>query len=435
MRVLLHTGKGGVGKTTVSAATALAAARRGHRTLVLSTDPAHSLADVLGLPIGPDPGEVSGAPGLWAAQVDTRVRLEQAWAAIRDYLVGVLAARGMAQVQAEELTELPGAEEVLALLEVRRHAESGRFDAIVVDCAPSGETLRLLALPETVSFYANRLMGTPRRVLRSVAASLIGSAAGLPQGEVRDAVGDLLAELAAARNLLCDLSTSSVRLVLTPERVVLAEARRLHTALTLHGYPVDEVLVNRVVPAKAGGQFLAGWRAAQQEVLGDIGESFGGVAIRQVPLTQQEPVGLSDLTELAAAVFADADPLVIASAPPAMSVAPIPDGYRLCLPLPHVERSELDLVRSGDDLVITLGAVRRRIALPSVLRRCSTVGAELVGEELRVDFRPDPMRWPSALAADGGRPAAEGPAADSVVAPGPVSRAGSVAHAAAGGTR
>ena len=146
-----------------------------HRTLVLSTDPAHSLADVLGIPIGPDPDEVPGVPGLFAAQVDTRIRLEQAWSAIRQYLVGVLAARGMAEVQAEELTELPGAEEVLALLEVRRHAESGRFDAIVVDCAPSGETLRLLALPETIAFYAGRLMAAPRRVLRSVAASLVGA--------------------------------------------------------------------------------------------------------------------------------------------------------------------------------------------------------------------------------------------------------------------
>lgn len=402
MRILLHTGKGGVGKTTVSAATAIAAGVRGHRTLVISTDPAHSLADVLAAQIGPDPAEVPGAPGLWAAQVDTRVRLEQAWSVIREYLVGVLAARGMAEVQAEELTELPGAEEVLALLEVRRQARSGRFDAIVVDCAPSGETLRLLALPETVSFYAERLMGTPRRVLRSVAASLvggslIGAGAGLPRAEMRDAVGDLLAELAAARTLLCDPAVSSVRLVLTPERVVLAEARRLHTALTLHGYPVDEVLVNRVVPAAAGGEFLAGWRTAQQEVLADIGESFGATSIRQIPMSASEPVGLADLRDLGSTLFADDDPLAIASAPAAMSVAASAGGYRMCLPLPHVERSEVELVRSGDDLIVTLGSVRRRLALPSVLRRCSAIGAELAGEELRIDFRPDPARWPASL--------------------------------------
>ena len=304
MRILLHTGKGGVGKTTVSATTGIAAARRGYRTLVLSTDPAHSLADVLGTPIGPDPDEVPGVPGLFAAQVDTRIRLEQAWSAIRQYLVGVLAARGMAEVQAEELTELPGAEEVLALLEVRRHAESGRFDAIVVDCAPSGETLRLLALPETIAFYAGRLMATPRRVLRSVAASLVGAGGVMPNGEVRDAVGDLLAELTAARTLLCDPHTSSVRLVLTPERVVLAEARRLHTALTLHGYAVDGVVVNRVLPRDAGGRFLAGWRAAQRVVLHDISESFGAVPVHRIPMTSVEPVGTVELAALADGVFA-----------------------------------------------------------------------------------------------------------------------------------
>ena len=206
--MLLHTGKGGVGKTTVSAATAIAAAGRGHRTLVLSTDPAHSLADVFGGPIGPDPEPIPGVPDLFAAQVDTRIRLEQAWSAIREYLVGVLAARGMAEVQAEELTVLPGAEEILALLEVRRHAESGRFDAIVVDCAPSGETLRLLALPETVAFYAGRLMGTPRRVLRSRRRVAGRAGPGLPRGEVRDALGDLLAELTAARTMLCDPHTT-----------------------------------------------------------------------------------------------------------------------------------------------------------------------------------------------------------------------------------
>jgi arsenite-transporting ATPase len=405
VRILLHTGKGGVGKTTVSAVTAIAAARRGRRTLVLSTDPAHSLADVLGVPIGPDPGAVGGAPGLWAAQVDTRVRLEQAWSAIREYLVRVLAARGMAEVQAEELTELPGAEEVLALLEVRRHAESGRFDAIVVDCAPSGDTLRLLALPETVSFYAGRLMGTSRRVLRTVAASLVGGpgpgAGGMPGGGVRDALGDLLAELAAVRTLLADPASSAVRLVLTPERVVLAEARRLHTALALHGYPVDTVLVNRVLPPEAGGKFLATLRATQREVLVDIGDSFGGATIRRLPMAAAEPVGVAELGELATVVFADADPLAAGPVSPTIAVVPTGGGYRLRLPLPHAERHEVNLARVGDDLVVTLGSVRRRIALPSLLRRCVAVGAELVGAELCIDFVPDAARWPAALTEDG----------------------------------
>ena len=267
MRIALHTGKGGVGKTTISAATAIACATGGARTLLVSTDPAHSIADVLGVAVHGDPTPVAGVPNLWAAQVDTRGRFEQSWSHIRGYLVGVLAARGMAEVQAEELTVLPGAEEIVALLELRRLAESGDFDAIVVDCAPTGETLRLLALPETIGFYAQRLLGAPQRVLRSIAASLSGLPGGAPNATVRDALGDLLAELMAARALLADPAITGVRLVLTPERMVIAEARRLFTALSLHGFRVEAVTVNRVLPRGVGGEFLRRQREGQREAM------------------------------------------------------------------------------------------------------------------------------------------------------------------------
>ena len=174
MRIALHTGKGGVGKTTMSAATAIAAAAAGHRTLLLSTDAAHSVGDVLGIEVGADPAPVPGVDGLWVAQVDTRDRFEQAWSDIRGYLVGVLSARGLAQVQAEELTVLPGADEIVALLEVHRYAGTGDFDVIIVDCAPSGESLRLLALPETVRFYSDRLMAAPARLMRTLATGFAG---------------------------------------------------------------------------------------------------------------------------------------------------------------------------------------------------------------------------------------------------------------------
>ena len=282
MRIALHTGKGGVGKTTISAATAIACATGGARTLLVSTDPAHSIADVLGVAVHADPTPVAGVPNLWAAQVDTRGRFEQSWSHIRGYLVGVLAARGMAEVQAEELTVLPGAEEIVALLELRRLAESGDFDAIVVDCAPTGETLRLLALPETIGFYAQRLLGAPQRVLRSIAASLSGLPGGAPNATVRDALGDLLAELMAARALLADPAITGVRLVLTPERMVIAEARRLFTALSLHGFRVEAVTVNRVLPRGVGGEFLRRQREGQREAMTQVEESFQGLTIRQV---------------------------------------------------------------------------------------------------------------------------------------------------------
>ncbi len=407
-RILLHTGKGGVGKTTVSAVTAIAAARSGHRVLVLSTDPAHSLADVLGCPVGAEPAAVPGVPNLLAAQVDTIGRYEQAWAAVRNYLVGVLAARGMADVQAEELVTLPGAEEIVALLEVHRYARAADVDVVVVDCAPSGDTLRLLALPETVDFYAGRLMGTPARLLRTVAASLSGVPA--PATPVRDAMGELLAHLRRVREMLADSATTSIRLVLTPEIVVLAEARRLRTALALHGFGVDTVFVNRVLPARAGGSFLAQWRAAQRVALGQVDESFGDLPVRRVPMTPSEPVAPAVLSALADEVFGDGDPLSGSGRAPSMTVTSRRGGgYRLTLPLPHADRGSVSLARSGDDLVITLGGQRRRLALPSVLRRCSTTGARFSGipgrskapgarATLVIDFAPDPGQWPAALA-------------------------------------
>src|SRR6478609_5496287 len=295
-RIVLHTGKGGVGKTTISAATAVAVAHRGRRTLLLSTDPAHSIGDVLGVPIGAEPTAVG--TNLWAAQVDTRGRLEQGWSAIRDYLTGLLAARGMAEVQAEELTVLPGAEEIIALLEVHRWAVDGRFDAVLVDCAPSGETLRLLALPETIAFYADRLMGAPRRLLRTLAASLSGGAMGGGSGQVHDALGDLLDRLTAARTLLTDPTHSDIRIVITAERVVIAEARRLLTALYLYGYPVGGVVVNRLLPDEIGDGFLAARRNAEASALHLVNESFAGLRTYRLPLAAHEPIGVPALAAL-----------------------------------------------------------------------------------------------------------------------------------------
>src|SRR6476646_8043813 len=388
MRIALHTGKGGGGKTTISAATAVACAAGGARTLLVSTDPAHSIADVLGAPVHGDPTPVDGVAGLWAAQVDARGRFEQSWAHIREYLVGVLSARGMAQVQAEELTVLPGAEEIVALLELRRLAASGQFDAIVVDCAPTGETLRLLALPETIGFYAQRLLGAPQRVLRSIAASFTG---------MRGALGELLSELMAARALLADPAITGVRLVLTPERMVVAEARRLFTALSLHGFRVEAVNVNRLLPPHVGGEFLRLQREGQREAMTLVEESFQGLAIRRVLQKPVEPIGLPRLSEMAADMFSGLDPMASTDTPIGMEVSGSDGWYRLALPLPLAERGGIALSRSGADLVVTVGDVRRRIALPSVLQRCSTEGASFAQGRLMIDFAADPALWPASL--------------------------------------
>ncbi|MCW2543380.1 MAG: ArsA family ATPase, partial [Frankiales bacterium] len=235
MRVLLFTGKGGVGKTTTAAATALLAASRGLKTLVLSTDPAHSLADAFGVALGPEPTFVD--TGLDGMQVDSQGAFERSWREVQTYLRAVLERAGVDALQADELTVLPGAEEVLALLELRHQVASGRYDLVVVDCAPTGETLRLLALPEALRWYVEKAFPAHRRALRAV-RPLLSRVTQVPDGGVFEAVARLHRELAEVREILT-APTTSVRVVLTPEAVVVAEARRTLTSLALYGYRVD----------------------------------------------------------------------------------------------------------------------------------------------------------------------------------------------------
>jgi len=394
-RVVLFTGKGGVGKTTAAAATAALLAARGRKALVVSTDPAHSLADALGVPLGPEPREVS--EGLAAMQVDAQRRFERSWADVRSWLGGLLAQGGLDGLAAEELTVLPGAAEVFALLEVRDQVTRGPWDAVLVDCAPTAETLRLLALPEALSFYVERVWPTHRRVVRSL-RPVLGRLAGdpvLPPDSVLDAVGRLHGSLAEVRSLLAAPGVTSVRLVLTPESVVVAEARRTLTALALHGYAVDSVVANRVFPAEAGDSpWGASWRAAQRAALAEIAESVPGLPVRQAVYRSVEPVGLPALLEVGSQLYGSDDPLAEAAEAEPMAVSRDGDEYVLRVPLPFVRRSEVQLVRSGDELVLTVGGQRRRLALPSGLRRCVAVGASTGEGAVRVRFRPDPELWP-----------------------------------------
>jgi arsenite/tail-anchored protein-transporting ATPase len=393
VRVLLFTGKGGVGKTTTSAATAALAARRGLKTLVLSTDPAHSLADALGVELGHAPTEIQTS--LYGQQVDTQRAFEDSWREVQHYLREVLEQGGVDPLEAEELTVLPGADEVLALVELRAQAESGRWDVVVVDCAPTAETLRLLALPGALGWYMERVFPRERRMVRSL-RPVLSHLAGLPMppDKVFAAVERLHGELAAAQNLLTDPARSSVRLVLTPEAVVVAEARRTLTSLSLYGYRVDGVVANRVFPAGSTDPFLAGWVAAQAEQLAGIDASFGALPVWRSVYRGSEPVGLPALLDLADDLYGDADPFAVVETPEPIGVERVAaDEFVLTVALPHADKREVDLVRKGDELVLTVGSHRRALALPSVLRRCLVDGAGFRDGVLRVRFRPDPDVW------------------------------------------
>jgi arsenite-transporting ATPase len=391
VRVLLFTGKGGVGKTTASAATAAYAASRGRKTLVLSTDPAHSLADAFGVPLGGAPTEVD--TGLYAMQVDAQGAFERSWRDVQSYLLVVLERAGVDALQAEELTVLPGAEEVLALLEVRRKVASGRWDLVVVDCAPTGETLRLLALPEALNWYVEKVFPAQRRALRAI-RPLLSRVAGpaVPADGVFDAVERLHRELTEVRAVLT-APTTSVRVVLTPEAVVVAEARRTLTSLALYGYAVDGLVANRVFPASED-PWTAGWVAAQAEQLAAVRRDVAPLAVLVSPYTGSEPVGLAALTAIGEGLYGEADPAAdVVGATELLALERTPDGFVLSISLPLARRDDVDLARSGDELVVTVGGHRRVLALPSALKRCTVGGATLVDGRLRVRFEPDPDLW------------------------------------------
>jgi len=415
LRVLLFTGKGGVGKTTTAAATAVQAARQGVRTLVMSTDTAHSLGDALGLLPGlaPKSGPVAQRvvdpaagtlvevePGLSALQVSAAHGTRRTWRSVQDYLLGLLGTLGIDPVVAEELTSLPGAEEIVALLELRRQVETGPFDLIVVDCAPTAETLRLLALPEALSWHLERLMPAQRglwRTLRPAAAAASGLE--MPGQDVFDAVRHWHDQLREIQAILTS-NTTSVRLVLTPERVVVAESRRTLTSLRLYGFAVDQVVVNRVLPRALDGAspdpWLASWNAAQQAGMVEVHQSFDPLPIVQTPYLAREPIGADALAALAAARVGDEPDLLAPAAPTSMTVLPEGDGYVLALPLPLVSAAQVDLKRRDDELLVTVGDHRRILSLPSVLRRCVVTRAGVRDGTLRVKFAPDEALWPVA---------------------------------------
>ncbi|MEO7351706.1 MAG: ArsA family ATPase [Marmoricola sp.] len=386
VRIVLFTGKGGVGKTTSAAGTAALAARAGHRTLVLSTDAAHSLGDAFGLlVVGPEPVEIT--TNLWVHQVDAQSRFERSWGEIQGYLMSVLDAAGVDPITAEELTVIPGAEEVFALLELRNHATSGTWDVIIVDCAPTAETLRLLALPEALGWYMTRVFGVQRRVVRAL-RPVLTRAAGVPMPEdsVFDAVERLHRDLEEVQQILSE-KESTVRLVLTPESVVVAEARRSLTTLSLYGYRVDGVIANRVFPEGGGDAWRDGWVDSQRAVLAEVRQSFAELPIWRSDYRPGEPVGTDALASLAEAVYDGDDPLASPTGDGPMTITRTSTGAVLRIALPFAQKQDVDLARHGDELVVTVGSYRRLLTLPAALRRHTVAAARVEDGSLQVRFR------------------------------------------------
>ena len=385
MRIVLFTGKGGVGKTTVASATALKIAASGAKTLVMSTDPAHSLADAFGVELGDSPAEI--APNLWAEEIDAQRRLEDNWRDLQDHAVAVLNWAGLEGIEAEELAILPGLDEVFSLADVKSHHDNGPYDVLIVDCAPTGETLRLLSLPDIIQWYMERIFPVERRVmgvLRPVAKRV--TSLPLPDENVYAAVKRFYDKLDGVRRVLTDVATTSIRLVVNPERMVISEAMRTFTYLNLFGYRVDAVVANRLLPEEITDKYFDRWKEIQGRHLDTIKDAFSPVPILTAELRDQELLGPELLTDLGDELYGAEDPGRVMFQDDPMTITKTGDDYLLVLRLPFARKESLEVSTKGDELFVKVGPYRRTIMLPKVLTSRRLESAKLREDKLEIRF-------------------------------------------------
>ena len=385
MRVILYSGKGGVGKTSLSAATAVRSAKLGHRTLVVSTDAAHSLGDALEVKVEGQPTTV--APRLDALEIDVNRELGSHWGVIQEWLTRFLTFQGMDDAVAEEMAILPGMEELFSLLKVKRFADAKAYDVIVIDTAPTGETVRMLGVPEILQFYFKRIFPIQRTVLRSVrpVAKRVTDMP-LPSDAVLAAVKDVYDELQGMGPLLQDPRRSSIRIVLNPERMVINESQRLYTYLNLFGFPVDAVVANRVLPPEARSGYFDKWIGIQAGHLAEARRSFEPLPFFQARLFDREMTGLGLLDEFAGEVFGEKDPTRVFFEDRPVEVKKEGKGYAMYIRMPFAEKDDLQVWTHGEDLVVSVKNQRRNILLPRTLASRRLLGAALAEGRLRVAF-------------------------------------------------
>jgi arsenite-transporting ATPase len=384
VRTIIYTGKGGVGKTSVAAATALKAARSGKKVLVMSTDPAHSLADAFDAEIGANPKEMT--PGLWAQEMDHTSMIEESWSEIQGYMHTLFEWQGADSLAAEELAMLPGMDELFGLLMVRRHYCEGEYDALILDAAPTGETLKLLSLPDHMSWYVEKIFPIQRRAAKLVRpfASRAKSLPPLPQDSVFAAGQRFYEAIASVEEILTDRENASVRLVANAEKMVVAEARRAYTYLNLYDYGVDAVVVNRLLPESISDPYFAQWRLSQERHMKTIEESFSPIPILTAKLFDREMFGLEALGALAEEVFEETEPLEVLFHERTHDIVKNGGGYDVVFHLPQADKRSVDLSKKGAELLVKVGGYRRNILLPDALARLSAAGASFDGDLLKV---------------------------------------------------
>jgi len=393
-RTILYTGKGGVGKTSVAAATARRCAAAGMRTIVLSTDPAHSLSDSLETELGPEATEVG--PRLFGQEVQAQQEMERHWEAVQEWLGELLAQRGVDQISAEELTVPPGMDELFSLLQIKRHHETEEYDAIVVDCAPTGETLRLLSFPDVASWWLEKVFPWEKRVVaaaRPFARTLLDVS--LPSEAVFDDVQRLVHNLVAMNGILRDRSSTTLRLVMNPDRMVIHEAMRTFTYLNLYGYLTDAVVVNRLFPPDVDGGYFAAWREVQQEHMELVRSAFSPVPILCAPFFDQEVIGPAMLDRLGDELFSDLDAGAVLHEELSQELVADNGSATLRLPIPFAEKADIDLKKIGLEVIVRVGGQKRTIMLPPAMAAYRPRTARFESGALEVLFERSDDRVPA----------------------------------------
>ncbi len=385
MRILLYTGKGGVGKTTLSASTALRASRLGYRTLVISTDPAHSLSDSFDMQLQAEPTPV--AENLWAMEVNVLKDIQRYWGELQTSLSALLVTQGFQDVVADELAVMPGMEEVCSLLHLDEKAESGKYDLIILDCAPTGETIRLISMPDVIDWYLEHMFQVSIKGA-GIFQPVIKTALSIPTHAISKSLETLFAGVARVQKRLLDPQQSSIRVVMTPEKMVLKEALRSFTYFSLFGYNVDAVMLNRVVENVEDSEFLKGLQKQQQGYIEQTQTSFAPMPILSLPLMATgEIVGLAHLETIGKLAFGDKDPTDIFFKGKIQEVVKEGDTYLLKRRFPAFEVNRFDLRKKGDELILTIGNVRRSIILPNTLALLEPIGADFKNGELQIRFK------------------------------------------------
>jgi arsenite-transporting ATPase len=389
VRVILFTGKGGVGKTSVAAATAVQCARAGYRTVVMSTDPAHSLGDSFDIELGAESTQLS--QNLWAHEISSLHEMQRHWEKLHDYAVEVFATQGLDEVVADEVANPPGMDEIASLMWIKHYAQRDEHDVLIVDCAPTGETLQLLTFPDAAKWWLDKIYPWERRamkVARPVLQPMMGIP--LPSDEVFASLRDLLLDLGGMRKVLTDPETTTIRIVLNLEKMVVKEAKRAFSYLSLFGYITDAVIVNRILPGELHDELFKKWQRIHKRYELEVQQSFAGIPILNVPLFDREVVGEKMLLKMAHAIYDERDPSEHFATSSPQRIDKDGTDYVLTLKVPFVERSAVDLSRHNGELYVTVGNYRREISLPRVLAKRETAGASIADGELRVRFAKRP---------------------------------------------